>query len=477
MPYQRPGGRFERANRLGHVPTARNDAVSEALRTFHLSVVADGPDLLDGRVLPLAEVPGDDAPQVSLAVALDGSMQELPVRDAPPSVKVGYFQVAGVFVDLTRLLTVDDSGLVDPRAIADSVGRGLLSGVVPASNVFVSPGMSTRQSWRRRTFDLFTDPGIGYATSGGGIRTLLDVLLRLLGEPDRPATTVTLRVCPYAPEEENSCPGRDLVASVTEMPCPTCGGEVYPTDVLRIGEEVVDEGSNLTSLGRLMSTIELLSMLAYVTSFWEETPQALGVTAFIIDGPLALFGPQAPLKRRVSAYLQNLYGDLRARELHPPVIVGLEKGGRFADHGRAIADYIEPGHMVTLDDTYINARVRGGHTPRTPYGKDEFYGRRFYYKTLDGRMTTLTVPRYPTGAPYAEAGSENLADYPTLGPTLRTLDRIGTRLYQDAVIPVALAHSYAAYPLGTGSDVLRLLAQQSLGLTSTASTGRPDYRN
>jgi hypothetical protein len=196
----------------------------------------------------------------------------------------------------------------------------------------------------------------------------------------------------------------------------------------------------------------------------------------IVDGPLALFGPQAPLKRPVTTYLQALYADLRARDLHPPLIVGLEKGGRFADHARSISPFVSPGQMVHVDEDYINSRVRGGHTPRTPYGKDEFFGRRFFYKTLDGRMTTLTVPRFPSGAPYAESNCENLDQYPTLRPTLQLLDRIGTRLYQDAVIPVALAHNYAAYPLGTGSDVLRILAQQNLGIDPSASTGRPDYR-
>lgn len=476
MAYQRGSGGWERASRLGHVPTAQNTAISEALSGFHLSLVSASPDHLAGRLFTLADLPDVGSPTTSLAVALDGSMQEVPVRDEYPSVRVGYFQVAGVFVDLTRLLTVDDSGLVDPRSIADSIGRGLLTGVVPATNLFVGPGMTTRASWRRRVFDMFVDPRIGYATSGGGVRTLLDVLLRLVGSPTLPAATVTLRVCPYAPEEESGCSEMNVVVPPTAVACPGCGGEVYPTDILRVGEEVVDDGSNLTSLGRLMSAVEMLSMLAYLTAFWEESPQVLGVTAMIVDGPLALFGPQAPLKRAVTSYLQYLYADLRSRDLHPPLIVGLEKGGRFADHARSIAHFVEPGQLVHLDEAYINSRVRGGHTARTPYGKDEFFGRRFFYKTQDGRMTILTVPRYPAGAPYAEADCESLVQYPTLRPTLQLLDRIGTRLYQDAVIPVALAHNYAAYPLGTGSDVLRILAQQNLGISQSASTARPDYR-
>ena len=50
-----------------------------------------------------------------------------------------------------------------------------------------------------------------------------------------------------------------------------------------------------------------------------------------------------------------------------------------------------------------------------------------------------------------------------LPATLWMLDKIGTSLYADAVIPVALAHAYASIPLKTGSRVLTLLSRQFLG--------------
>jgi len=103
------------------------------------------------------------------------------------------------------------------------------------------------------------------------------------------------------------------------------------------------------------------------------------------------------------------------------------------------------------------------------YGKDEFYGRRFFYKTTTGQMLVVTVPRIPSGQPYESgpAGAnpcEQLESYPTLRATLEALDRFQTRLYPNAVIPLALAHSAASLPLGTGRDVLTLLAQRGLQL-------------
>ena len=47
-------------------------------------------------------------------------------------------------------------------------------------------------------------------------------------------------------------------------------------------------------------------------------------------------------------------------------------------------------------------------------------------------------------------------------------------MYRDGLIPVALAHSKAAFPIGVGTDVLRLVAKRKLGLDEVAD--RPDKR-
>jgi hypothetical protein len=37
-------------------------------------------------------------------------------------------------------------------------------------------------------------------------------------------------------------------------------------------------------------------------------------------------------------------------------------------------------------------------------------------------------------------------------------------MYRDGIIPVAAAHGKAAFPIGVGTDVLRLVAKRKLGL-------------
>ena len=128
----------------------------------------------------------------------------------------------------------------------------------------------------------------------------------------------------------------------------------------------------------------------------------------------------------------------------------------------AKGELVRPQTLVRVDDPLIR-RVLNRSTG-IGHARDDYWGRRFLYRTNDGRIHVLTVPP-AAGPPYdAGFGQSDPAAYPTLPTVLRVLDRTGTRLYRDAVIPIAFAHESAAIPLGVGNDVLTLIAQEKLGM-------------
>jgi hypothetical protein len=140
------------------------------------------------------------------------------------------------------------------------------------------------------------------------------------------------------------------------------------------------------------------------------------------------------------------------------VTVGIEKSGAFHDHGISIAEHIPERHAMLPDERYIKQWIAAGDGV---YGKDTYYGKHFYYRSVAGGIFTLSIP------PLARVGDEphtisKVEAYPTLRATCELLDRIGTRLYPNATIPVVLAHQYAAYPLDTAGHVLRLHAEEHL---------------
>ena len=115
-----------------------------------------------------------------------------------------------------------------------------------------------------------------------------------------------------------------------------------------------------------------------------------------------------------------------------------------------------------MDEEVIHVAMHAGNA--AAYGSETYWGRKFIYRAVDGRVVVPTVPP-SVGAPYDDHGGQpNPASYPALSAIVDVIDRTGSSMYQDGLIPVALAHGKAAYPIGVGTDVLRLVARQKLGL-------------
>lgn len=209
-----------------------------------------------------------------------------------------------------------------------------------------------------------------------------------------------------------------------------------------------------------MLAIEHLVLIGVTLAILDDAPQILEKCAFITDGSLALFGEVAPLRLGLLGGWRFIASELQGRGIAPPVVLGIEKTGYAADHLRALRDRIPPGALMRLPDEYLETYLRASSW------KETYYGRKFFYVSETGQALVITVPPLGAGfSPYPSDTSTDRSDpafYPTLKRTLLLLDKIGTRLYDNALIPVALAHSFAAYPLTTSTQVLRLLTEQTL---------------
>ncbi|MFG1925614.1 hypothetical protein [Cryptosporangium sp. NPDC048952] len=214
-----------------------------------------------------------------------------------------------------------------------------------------------------------------------------------------------------------------------------------------------------------MSVLEVLVLLWQIWIFrTADSGRILPKTAFILDGALAISGRPAGLKRSALRFLQSI-NQLELQSGRPglPVVIGVEKTGALADHAEAIQEHIPRGYLLALPDEYIRTQVQQ-RVGKRAYGYDTDFGRRFIYRTRDGRVIVFSIPPLHGGPPIDDAESVDLSHYPALDTAVSLLDRVGTLLYKNAVIPVALAHSFASLPLGTGSQVLTFLAQDHLGL-------------
>lgn len=450
MPYKNKLGGLEKARSIGHVPIVENAQIQERLRSYRLF----SPQA-DFKVPSELLAPGADEvrpePAIRWVMSFDGSPQEVAVREQYPSTRVGYLQIAGVLVNLDAMLAEQKAHLVDPAAIQAATNESLQSMVLPGSNVCRQDMPTVRDSWRAEIFEVFRDYKIEQIS-------LLDIFMLLVSHSDRamPDNSVKLERC-----SSESCSARDITVAATGSDCPTCKQRLFPTDALRVHEEVSEEHSNLTALGRLMTILEQVTMIAFLSFLYQRKAAVLGTVGFIVDGPLAIFGPSAWMHTAILHYIQWLHKELTKQNLAWPVIIGIEKTGQFADHANAIRDAIPTRALMCLPDSYIYGHILTYKaSASSAFGRDTYYGQKFFYKTAREQLLTITIPK-PPGFP---RDAEKPSHYPQLPRTLALLDKIGTNLYDDALIPIALAHSFASIPLRTGSKVLKLLSQELLGL-------------
>ncbi|MDQ3672721.1 MAG: hypothetical protein M3364_09855 [Actinomycetota bacterium] len=444
------------------MPTAQNAEIVAKLSRYRRPPDGNDSVPLDALLTHETDVVGPTGPRAAFAIAIDGSNHEYEEAfDRFPSTRVLYFQIAGVFCDLRHML--DQPGpFVSPARIADAVEQDVIPGFLPSSHLEHAVYNDQTEAFRAELFELFLGKQVND-------RSLASILLRVQRQAtpeDGSAANqdkIRVRRCPnLGCADADGERARDvLVPALASEDCPVCGATVWPTDVLRLHESFNPEGSNLEVLGRAMSAIEHLVIAGVALAILDDAPRLLPECAFITDGPLAQFGEAAPLRLGLLGVWRHIAHKLTESGLALPVVMGVEKTGYAVDHLRALRERIPEGTLMRLTDEYLKDRLR------TSSWKETYYGRKYFYVSKVGQQVVITVP--PFGADWSPYPSDavvdrsDLAYYPTMRRTLALLDEIGTQLYDNALIPVALAHSFAAYPLTTSTQVLRLLTEQTLG--------------
>ena len=456
MPYA-AGKRFERASPLGHVPTISHPLVQERLGHYRrpASRAENVSAIKDLLVDPKSLLPA--AFDAEYVMAVDGSPFEHEIDPAFPSTRSLFLQVAGVLVDL-QLLRERRGPFADPSMVADAQEASVFAGFLPSSNLVATSGVLPVHAFREELHLLFTE-------TTAGERPLMETFFDV--EAERSPANVGPGLVSVA-----VCPNRDCAAEIKAVgirsdggSCPNCSTWIYPTDALRIHEAFRPYGSNLEAAGRVMTVAEHLTYLAFLLHVFEKQRATLKHIAFITDGPLAIFGEPASLRFPFLRLLQTRSAQMTADGHSPPLILGVEKTGEFVEHAAAIRQHIPLGTLMKLPSDYISDHIRYRDAP---YGTETYYGRKFIYRTGDDRMLVLTVP--PLAAvgtlAYTKTDTLDLNDYPTLRASCELLDKIGTRLFDDALIPIALAHHWAAFPLRTAGKVLKLHVERHLGVDS-----------
>lgn len=454
MPYNR-----ERGSKSGHMDLVKNPDVESFLQNCDYM---REPSEADGQEIAKAFIPAPQSDKLPLkVVASDASPYSEPLTDKFPSTQLGYVKVSLVLVDLKEFdaLTQPGTRYVDPfKAAKLHRNANGIAFTLPGSNIRYKGAKTVKDGFRKAVYEQYKDGRTNFKADDA--YSLADTLLNISGG------AIDVDKCPSCGEAPANSFKFNSVNSV--LTCPDCGEEVFLTDKLRLHEQLSDFGDNGSAMTRFMNVTEHLLIASCIRTLLDVDPVGLSNMGFIVDGPLAIFGQPAKIHAPLMAFYHRVSTELSRRGLTPPIIIGLQKDGQVMEHARAINRFVKPGSYRPVDDVYRAEFIRGNEMLNANFGHETYYGQDFILKTESGRIFTVGVPYpFPNKLNPAEFAKKKIdpTNYGEMLARAFSLIRyFEFDLYENAVVPIALAHRHASISLVPGGKVLDLVTRAGLGI-------------
>jgi NurA domain len=442
----------ERATSLA----ARRILQSHEIRDFLKDGVMQGEN---GKRDPLAPTP---VPHLGrppgLVLAIDGSLQPVPVHDGFPGSEVAYFSFAAVLLDMELVDKLEAARPSNPAEFSKvrSVTPQVM--VVPGRNFRQSQDNSPHACFRRVCFERLGSAGFDASTET--LRDTYEALLAHRSEAKEPR-------CPYP---MCATPQKGMMPRIGEASC-GCNHtrRLYSTDWLRIHEGFNDIGENGAAYSEFMQVTERLWLLNLLRTLEKRNQlDILCKLAFVLDGPLAVFGHPAWIKDAFEIELMRLNALVREATGEDILLIGIEKTGQFVEHflsldrdARGTPHQIANGSLFLIDDHYIKRNIILSESER-PYGYQTYFGRKFFYKTKTGAMIVGSVPFLRQGDNDIERA--DLEQFPRVSDALFLLDHLISSQFPNATVPLVEAHAQAAIARGLNAQILERLTKSTAGL-------------
>lgn len=463
MPYAN-----EYADKTSHVDIVNNPDVISFLNscTYMVEPSESDASFITSKFIT---IPVYNADLPNNIISIDGSNYEASIRKEIPCTRVGYIKIGNLLIKRDSYKNLrNGSHFIDPFKVAELKKNNVsLTFPLPSSNILYKNQKTVRESFRlaldEMLYDFRTDPSDPKTSLRSTLFLLASYRTKDMATHSR--DKLILHACPSCNKE------RIEVYDIAQAQfCPNCHERVYPSDCLRIWEEVSDAVSNQSALTRFMNVIEHIFAIHYIRIIKDYTPESfveiLSNLCIFIDGPLAIFGNSAWIHSCILKYLNEINIQMKKHYKPNVMILGLQKSGFVYDYFQLIKHKIPNNSIYCLEDDvrykYINFDKRPSSST---FGSETYYGQDFLYKTASGRIFVFNIP-YPFPDKHNKdvfsLEKTRIENYTNIGAYTRLIDDFECDLYENAVVPVALAHKYTAISLEPGSRVLDLLSKSKI---------------
>ena len=397
----------------------------------------------------LTDLADPDLSEVTAVIAIDGGYTETFVREEYPSACIAFFTFGPLLFNLADLRALDSKRFIAPEDLQKLKQIERYTLVLPTKGIRHVAQRSLAATIRRAIYDFFERKR---GSDGDQLLASLKWFLfrRWNRHPDE-TLHIDLEHCPYG------CGYGSITflhADATLKSCPGCGQPVYLTDSFRLHERVDEETGGSGISAYVMTMLEQLVLVHLIHNILAMKPALLRNILFIKDGPLAFFGLVAPLYRPMRELVEHLLTDPGGPTGPTLRVAGLEKSGAFVEHAAAIQDRVRAGSFFVLGDGYIRKHVVPGSDEGTIYGQNTYYGQKVFFRAPGGEMHVATIPARTYKA------EPEAADIPHLHEILALIGELRCSMYDNALIPVALANKLVSLSEFPSQRILTTFARQ-----------------
>ena len=403
--------------------------------------------------LPPTVEPARRQNDIRRIVAVDGSTVTKAVQNGFPMAEAALFNAAVIVIKIDELRKFDRDNIPSPSELRELENVATMSAVLPGQNVV---GLNADQDAPKKFFRQTIRQELNFKLDDGH-ESLLETFHAIAADAIKDSATFQ---CPI--EDCGQGPSGKVPRRTTDGSCGCDRKELlYSTDSLRLHERFHDHGTCEQAFTAFRMVTEHLLMVNIIRYFRGKLPPScLDRTAFIIDGPLAIFGMPAWLKDHVQAEVTRIHKELTQAGRPGLLLMGIEKTGQFTEHLEELdwreiegqRQRLANGTALVPTTEYVYKHIAPNPNSTKAYGQAVHYGRKIMYKSRNGQHAVLMTPIVNSAGD--EPNSTSLNAFPRLGDALDIIDDLYSHLYSDGFIPLIRANAHAAIPLRQGHGIL-----------------------
>ena len=408
-------------------------------------------DIADLDIECLASLDTDGKSTLQHILAVDGSYTVAEVKKDLPSSQIAFLQFGAISFDIKDLEKLSAKNFIFPEDIHKLHHLQRFKFGIPIQNITYSAESSLKNSIRKVVYDFFMEQRDGSSF----METLAWFVFSEYSGKSQ--DSYNLASNPNREVGTGSCELVRNTMNKSDYTFATEYGKVYLTDVFRL-HEVVDEDHGAAGiLGYITRLIEQLILVHFIRIIYCEPSLFLKDFLFIIDGPLSFAGQTAGMNRPMRSLCNHLRPEL--------FLAGIEKSGPFVEHALKISlppkgsPILPVGKYILLSNNYIYQYVIPGDSAKMHYGVSSYYGAKIIFHSEDDQVLVISVPVPDKNV----VMNPKKTDYANLDDILRNVQKLKYAMYDDSIIPIALANKLVSLANHPSSALLEKFARSGLG--------------